>query len=571
MIAISFLHHVACNDQKVPEDVVATVVDDSYSNHNTSRSLSPFATKCKQRLQEKKRWKIGRWHFPSETESLESSMEWRVVWPNKQAGCSVAAARNGLARFEVGAPPRQFRWNGEDVFCEAVTEWDFLFDVILKDVQPPISELSVIAPSPFLSDDKTTIRTVEDTLGVLVERGIYIVSVSLQSNLTMRAQVRELGEALAICGATSSVLIHLADEHASLDSFYEPWPLVLRQYFSPALARRWSQKLLFIPLGYASGFQRALGNTQQPRCETNQETFSTDLLPSSQRRWAWAFVGDIGTGKKLTRWSFYSTFTRPNSPLGEVVDSIASDGVSGEGKSRSPRGGFCHVTDRTTGWPDQWSYTYTMRPAGHIAAAMVNATFCPAPLGFTSMESYRFWEAIEAGCLPIIDAVETNLGETPAFMIPAFEPSRMNDNDDIYFQDEDDTLNYGLSSFYYEHQESTVVHHPQYFRYFLSYASNAYDIVDGNLGLKSVPRFFFEVDRSDWKVASQWMANQLDMINNEDIKPAVKQGAGAECHLDRRQRAMIRWWAQFKTGIARTVANRLAEINSYHRCSHHET
>ena len=132
MIAISFLHHVACNDQKVPEDVVATVVDDSYSNHNTSRSLSPFATKCKQRLQEKKRWKIGRWHFPSETESLESSMEWRVVWPNKQAGCSVAAARNGLARSEVGAPPRQFRWNGEDVFCEAVTEWDFLFDVILQ-------------------------------------------------------------------------------------------------------------------------------------------------------------------------------------------------------------------------------------------------------------------------------------------------------------------------------------------------------------------------------------------------------------------------------------------------------
>ena len=564
---------------------------------------SSFATICKQRLKDKGLWTPGRWHFPTEdgpapTEDASTSKwrdasttEWRVVWLNNQAGCSAAAAQNGIARSEVGAFPRLFKKGADEATavysgrCEAVVEWDFLFDVVLKDVKPPVSEASVIAPNPFGID---TLTTFVGSLGVLVERGIYVVHAAMHSShdtgavkvLQDRARVRELGEALAICGATSSVLVHLSDESASLDSFYEPWPLVLRQYFSPALARRWSKKLLFIPLGYASGFKVPRPPQQQQpsnrQCETQQCSAKgpVSLLPSSQRRWGWTFIGDIGNFRKPTRRQFFYDFTKPDSPLGPaVVSSINGTAMPNvpQHESRFPAGGFCHVTDRTTGYPDQWEYSDTMWPAKRIASVLANASFCPAPMGFTSTESYRFWEAVEAGCLPIIDAIETNVGKPPAFMVPAFEPSRMDEEDELYFDGDDDRLHNGLSSYYYDYHEGAVVHHPQYFRYFLSHAAMAYKVGDGSTGLRNVPRFFFEVGNNDWNSTAFWVAEQLDMLQyekgNHGKQPVGRGVASAETEgrLDRRQSAMLEWWTLFKSGISRTVASRLAALPLFSR------
>lgn len=130
------------------------------------------------------------------------------------------------------------------------------------------------------------------------------------------------------------------------------------RYYSAALAARWGAKVRFLPLGYASGHART-GAVQ----------------PASARPVAWAFVGDVRG--KPTR-----------------VAALASLGAG------VPRG-VAHVTSRaTTGrpWrPDVWA-------APAVAALHGAAVFCPAPPGFESPESFRVWEALEAGCLPLVDA-----------------------------------------------------------------------------------------------------------------------------------------------------------------------
>lgn len=37
---------------------------------------------------------------------------------------------------------------------------------------------------------------------------------------------------------------------------------------------------------------------------------------------------------------------------------------------------------------------------------MSNAVFCPAPKGFYSVESFRVYEALESGCIPLVDNPE---------------------------------------------------------------------------------------------------------------------------------------------------------------------
>lgn len=199
----------------------------------------------------------------------------------------------------------------------------------------------------------------DDTL--LAERGVYVVhapnfGANSAENVAFRGRLRDLGRSLRRRGL-AAILVHLSDEGGDVDDFYEPWAVVYRQYYSPLLAERWGSKVRFLPLGYASGHA---ATAPVPR--------------TSARRAAWAFVGDAA-GK----------------PTREAALAALA--------ANAPRGVY-HVTSRaTTGrpWrPDVWA-------APAVADLHRAARVCPAPMGFESPETFRFWEALEAGCLPFVD------------------------------------------------------------------------------------------------------------------------------------------------------------------------
>ena len=566
----------------------------NFSKRVLAAELEPFSQRCERRLRERGLWEDGRWHFPP---PLPDDNEWRVVWASLSAGCSVAAEARGDGRLEVGRP---YHPVGKPLSanCDAAVEWDFLFDVVLKDVQ--VRPESTIAPQ---QRDKSTNTTSEkeawappkdawDTLGVLVERGVYVVHIASHLGRRWRRRVRELGEALEICGGHASVtgqsssldssktewststrvpaaaLVHLSDEYGTLDDFYEPWQLILRQYFSPILARRWKTRLLFLPLGYTAGFN-GLGPPNRSSLVEGTE--------SSKRRFAWAFSGNIGTGRKPTRVSFLEAFTSEEAiqTLGAVTGTLTP--VTHVRNETLPTGGLCHKTENTVvGLPwqvDVW-------PASHVAAAMQQAVFCPAPIGFTAPDSYRFWEAMESGCFPLVDAAIVTMAHALEFnddvlgaqstawrTPPTTENGLHNGRQDYFFRAEDGAAwDSSTADFQEDYQQSGgqgLLHHPFYFRLFLSHIAHAYGLrsrafTSGGSGadlewtslLMLVPHFFYEVKNGDWVAAKSWVASQLrqDKRNNSFQE------------LNERQKVMVGWWTHLKEQMAETVSSRLANL-----------
>ena len=124
---------------------------------------------------------------------------------------------------------------------------------------------------------------------------------------------------------------------------------MLRQYAAPALAARWGPgRLAWLPLGPVAPPPRAAA--------------------AAARRVAWAFAGDARPGRRAAR--------------------------------RAARGAR-HATARsTTGRPwrrDVW------RAATH-ALLLAAAADCPAPRGFRHAETFRWWDAAAAGCVPRLGA-----------------------------------------------------------------------------------------------------------------------------------------------------------------------
>ena len=67
-----------------------------------------------------------------------------------------------------------------------------------------------------------------------------------------------------------------------------------------------------------------------------------------------------------------------------------------------PRG-LVHATARSTtgrSWRDD---VWSAATASDVTSA---AALCPAPAGFESAETFRVWEALEAGCVPLLEAAQ---------------------------------------------------------------------------------------------------------------------------------------------------------------------
>ena len=123
---------------------------------------------------------------------------------------------------------------------------------------------------------------------------------------------------------------------------------VMRVYWSPLLAEQ--RKITFLPLGYKNGFASA-----QP------------VRPASQRALTWCFAGDPN---KSTRQ--------------EMLRAM-----------RQVPGGHEYAT---TGFA-----AADNMPVGVYRDLMGDAIFAPCPAGWVNLDSFRVYEALEAGCIPIVE------------------------------------------------------------------------------------------------------------------------------------------------------------------------
>jgi hypothetical protein len=146
------------------------------------------------------------------------------------------------------------------------------------------------------------------------------------------------------------VLVHLSDE-AFKDDYgaYRYCDAVLRNCYSERLADIAS--VLHFPLGYKTAYARP-----------GQRSKTT-----AERKYLWSFAGDT---KKITR--------------GEMLAEMG----------KLPRG-FTHFTSGF-GAPDAL-------PTADYRALMDETTVVPCPGGWSNLDTFRCYEALEAGCVPIVE------------------------------------------------------------------------------------------------------------------------------------------------------------------------
>jgi hypothetical protein len=146
------------------------------------------------------------------------------------------------------------------------------------------------------------------------------------------------------------VLVHLSDEAFRDDyGIYQYCDAVVRNYRSEILAE--NANIFFIPLGCKAGFVKQ-GHAPKP---------------ASARRHLWSFAGDV---KKYTRAEMLEAMTH----LGE---------------------GFRHLTE---------GFNTTDCLNGDAYRALLDDTLIvPCPGGWSNLETFRIYEALEAGCIPIVE------------------------------------------------------------------------------------------------------------------------------------------------------------------------
>jgi hypothetical protein len=159
-----------------------------------------------------------------------------------------------------------------------------------------------------------------------------------------------LSEALEICGAPA-MLLHTSDESSEF-SPYRGWPLVLRQYWNPNLHQTNGGVkgcVVTLPLGYFSDWYPKFGRRSQN---------DGPLAPIETRSYNWSFVGT---------WK-----------------STAADMALA--MSRIP-GGFLG----------------SAKPRFETRAIMENSRICPIRMGNVLPDTGRFYESLEAGCIPLLE------------------------------------------------------------------------------------------------------------------------------------------------------------------------
>lgn len=151
------------------------------------------------------------------------------------------------------------------------------------------------------------------------------------------------------------ILVHLSDEAFTDDTgIYKYCDGVVRNYYSEILAG--DARVHFIPLGCKAGFSGS-GAAKKPALQK----------PAGARKYMWSFAGDA---KKSTR-----------AGMLKAMNGIAD--------------GFTHLTEGFG------SADALATPA--YRALLDESVFVPCPSGWSNLESFRTYEALEAGCIPIVE------------------------------------------------------------------------------------------------------------------------------------------------------------------------
>lgn len=158
------------------------------------------------------------------------------------------------------------------------------------------------------------------------------------------------------------VMIHLNDEWATDDlSIYDACDLVFRNYYRAEAAKM--PNCFLFPLGYRSGFREGCLN-----------------INFAERQIPWVFVGD---------------------PKGERRRMLSEAAAWAEG-----------TTFLTKHWDDPQALS-----AQEYARLLSKARFAPCPFGNCSPESFRLYEALEAGAVPVVQ----DLGGGPLLLLQTLE------------------------------------------------------------------------------------------------------------------------------------------------------
>jgi hypothetical protein len=192
--------------------------------------------------------------------------------------------------------------------------------------------------------DEVALDVVEACDCVFTQPSILLLSDSDGRHATA---ARRLLGAFAV-RSTPVCLVHLSDEYCACPiDFYRQAGFVVRNYYRPSAAKL--SHCLHVPLGYKAGFTAGL----VPR-------------PISERRNAWFFAGEV----KGRRRGMLTAANRV--PNGRAV-----------------------ITAR---WDDPNGLSTEA-----YAQGLADAVYAPCPRGNDSVDSFRVWEALEAGAIPIVE------------------------------------------------------------------------------------------------------------------------------------------------------------------------
>jgi Exostosin family len=187
-----------------------------------------------------------------------------------------------------------------------------------------------------------TAEVVDDRTGVAADRSLIVdYQLGAEKDLYYRRNFEH---------GVRQVLIHLGDErYDDSCSAYRWCQRIYRNIWSPILAN--IGHVTFFPLGYKTGFAQAGGRERT----------------AAERNHLWSFAGDAN---KSTR--------------AEMLLQM-----------RAVPGGYEHLI---SGWDSADSL-----PTEHYRRLLDQSVFAPCPAGNSILDSFRVCEALEAGCIPIVE------------------------------------------------------------------------------------------------------------------------------------------------------------------------
>ena len=169
-------------------------------------------------------------------------------------------------------------------------------------------------------------------------------------------------------------IILLSDEcYKCPTDFYEYAQFVFRNYWHKQFTRQ--DNVICFGLGYKTGFW---------------QDDSQKLLDSAHRQYTWSFAGQISG--KPTRSAMISDMKRvPNHFIHEIYT-----------------------------WNDSRSLGVT-----EYQNLLLNSIFVPSPTGYWNLDSFRIWEALECGCIPIVEKFPLDyfgkfLGDHPFLVVDSW-------------------------------------------------------------------------------------------------------------------------------------------------------